>query len=240
MTISITDQNTNDTTPYTLPDEGDRSGSSGFRKPSAGASRITRARAPEPPDRHSQRGNTHVTQSEGTAHRPARAPAAVLAAALIAIAPGGASPARGIGQHRHGKCRRPGQARDRARARRLGGRLELEQRHQPAPAQRLHRVRAAQPAARPAAGLRLPAPVPDPERSPPGEAGRPGRALLRRGGHHQRRGRRARGQGPGVRGCLHSRSGRYHRPPGRRDIRILPGQPRRRLRPRALPGRAGR
>ena len=40
---------------------------------------------------------------------------------------------------------------------------------------RLHRVRAAQPAARPAAGLRLRAPVPDPERGPPRAAGRSGR-----------------------------------------------------------------
>src|SRR5258708_7212655 len=75
--------------------------------------------------------------------------------------------------------RRP-EARDRAGARRVGGRLQLGPGH-PAPAERrLHRVRAAQPAARPAVRLRLPARLPHPERGPGRAPRHPGRALLRR------------------------------------------------------------
>jgi len=45
-------------------------------------------------------------------------------------------------------------------------------------------------------------------------------------------------RGPGVRGRLHPRSGRYHRRPGQRGARILPGQ--RGLHPGALPRRTVR
>ena len=60
--------------------------------------------------------------------------AALLAAALLAIAPGSATPARASAGVTAAGGGAPGQARDRARARRLGGCLELEQRHPPAAA----------------------------------------------------------------------------------------------------------
>ena len=67
----------------------------------------------------------------------------------------------------------------------------------------------------------------------------PGRAFLRRDGHHQRRHRQPERQGPGLHRRVHPGPGRHHLRARRRPARLLPGLGQR-LHGRALPGRPDR
>ena len=137
------------------------------------------------------------------ASRPARTRLIIMAAVA---GPRGAARHRGPGRLRprsyrtHRACHRRhrhwlGQAHHRPGARRVGRLRQLERRHRASAARWLHRLRPAQPAGRPGDRYRHAGRFPAHHHRPD----RPGRALLRRRGHHQRRNRRQPGQSPGLR-----------------------------------------